>query len=273
MKKFLIGFVTILLAIAFLVLGISFTIKKAMAENIEEFVKESLITEVVNEVAKTTSVDKEKVKKELIKAVEKNNILKTAIEENLDKTLDFLEGKEIENIDISKELETILNNGEVVLKEYGFTLTKEEKEKLLHEIHSEKMNQEVEIVLKEVQESLPNTIKNEIGIFNFICGSSFKVICFVFIALSLLCIAFLKKSSYRWISNLSVSTLFGGLFYSLLLPIFLNFINQNLINRENISISFNALSTYGNVLVIIGILTFVVNKIFTKISRERIISN
>lgn len=265
MKKFLIGLLTILLTLVFIVLGISLTIEKTITENISEVVKEEVTTEIVNEVAKNANVDKEQVKKELNELIEKNEVLKKTLEESLDKAVDMLSGKEVEDLNFTKELEDVINNSEEVLKDYGITISKKEKQKLLDMVNNDELNSELQQTIKEAQESMPESVKIAIDAFSFIRSTTCKVILIISIIIILLCIALLKKSYFKWLSNLGVVTLICGIFYSFVVSFFIDIVSKEFaLNSKNIVLSVGSMSAYGYSLIGIGIVSLVLNIILSK---------
>lgn len=268
MKKFLIGLLMIIMTLAFIALGISFTVEKTITENIGAVIKEEITKEIVKEVAIKTNVDKEEVKKGLTKVLEKNKDLQKTLEGSLDKAMDILSGKDVEDLDISKELENIINNSEDVLKEYGITITKEEKQELLDMVNSEEINQEFQNVVKEVQEEIPASAKTAIDAFNFLRSATFKSILIVSIVVILLCIALLKKSYYKWLGNLSEATIVSGIFYSIVVPLFINVVNSDIASEHNIMLSSASMNRYGYVLLGIGIVSLILTIVFSKILNQ-----
>lgn len=264
MKKFLIGLLMIIMTLAFIALGISFTIEKTITENIITIVKEEITNEIVREVANKTNVDKEEVKKGLNKVLEENKALQKTLDESLDKAMDILSGKDVKDLDLSKELEDVINNSEEVLKEYGITITKEEKQELLDMVNSEEVNKEFQSVVKEVQEDMPASAKTAIDAFNFVRSTTFKSILIVGIVVILICIALLKKSYYKWLGNLSEATIMSGIFYSVIVPLFINVVNSDMASEHNITLSATSMNKYGYVLIGIGIVSLILNIVLSK---------
>lgn len=264
MKKFLIGLLMIIMTLAFIALGISFTIEKTITENISTVVKEEITNEIVREVVNKTNVDKEEVKKGLNKVLKENKALQKTLDESLDKAMDILSGKDVKDLDLSKELEDVINNSEEVLKEYGITITKEEKQELLDMVNSEEVNKEFQSVVKEVQEDMPASAKTAIDAFSFVRSTTFKSILIVGIVVILICIALLKKSYYKWLGNLSEATIVSGIFYSVIVPLFINVVNSDMASEHNITLSATSMNKYGYVLIGIGIVSLILNIVLSK---------
>ncbi len=273
MRKFLIGLLTILLTFAFLVLGISWNLKAVITENIEGILKEEITTEIVSEVAKNTNINKGNVKKELTKVMEENVGLKNAIDDSFDKVMDILSGKEVNEINLSHELENVIYNSEEVLKSYGITVTKEEKEKLLDIVNSEEFNKDFQNTVKEVQENLPSNTKVVIDAFLFFRSTTFKCILVGSIIVILVFIAILKKSYYKWLGNLSEATFISGILFGILMPWVVNLINQELVGSNRFVLSMNSISQYGYILLGIGIFSLVLKVVFAKILDKKEISS
>lgn len=264
LKKFIIGLLMIIMTLAIIALGVSFTIEKTITENIGTVIKEEITKEIVREVASKTNVDKEEIKKGLNKVLEENKALQKTLDESLDKAMDILSGKDVKDLDFSKELEDVIHNSEDVLKEYGIIITKEEKQELLDMVNSEEMNKELQSVVKEVQEDMPTSAKTVIDAFNFVRSTTFKSIIIVGIVVILLCIALLKKSTYKWLGNLSEATIMSGIFYSVIVPLFINVVNNDMASEHNIILSASSMNMYGYVLIGIGVVALILNTVLSK---------
>ncbi len=269
MKKFLIGILTILLTLVFLVLGISLTIEKTITENVSTVVKTTITEEIVKEVAKNAKVDEKAVKQELAKVLEKNEALNKTLEDSLDKAMDMLSGKQVEDFNFSKELEDVINNSEDVLKDYGITITEKEKEELIEMVNSEELNNELKETIQEAQESIPESAKTAIDAFNFIRSTTFKVILIVGIGVILFLIALLKKSCFKWLSNLGVVTLICGIFYSVAITYAVDIVSKELaLSSKNITLSISAMNSYGYALLGIGIVSLILNIVLAKTVKQ-----
>lgn len=269
MKKFLIGILTILLTLVFLVLGISLTIEKTITENVSTVVKTTITETIVKEVAKNTKVDEKAVKQELAKVLEKNETLNKTLEDSLDKAMDMLSGKQVEDFNFSKELEDVINNSEDVLKEYGITITQKEKEELIEMVNSEELNNELKETIQEAQESIPESAKTAIDAFNFIRSTTFKLLLIVGIVVILALIALLKKSCFKWLSNLGVVTLICGIFYSVAISYAVDIVSNDVaLSSKNITLSMSAMNYYGYVLLGIGIVSLILNIVLTKTVKQ-----
>lgn len=264
MKKFLIGLFTILITFSFITLGISLNLEATIVDTFEEFIKEEVTTEIAYEVAKNTNVDKEKVKNELVNIMEKDDILKRAIEEGLDKAVDILNGKEVSTLDFTKDLEMILNNSEEILKDYGITITENEKKEIVNAMDNEKINNEFQGILQEVQANVPRDVEIVVDAFQFFRSTTLKVILISIVFVCLFCIALLKKSYYKWLGNLSEATLITGIFFTFFVSFLFDVFNKALVNSGNFILSTTALSRYGYFLIGIGFAALILNIVLSK---------
>ncbi len=264
MKKFLIGILTILMIFAFLILGLALNLETTITENIEGIVKEEITSKIVEEVVKNTNIDKDNVKKEITKVIEKNDVIKNVLDECLNKTIDLFNEKEVGDFDFTNKLDEVIDDSEEILESYGITVTDAEKEKILNTFASEDFNKEFQSTMKEVQENIPSNVKNTINIILFLRSTTCKVILILIILGSLICIALLKKSYYKWIGNLSKATIISGVFYGVLMPMFVNFLNQELVSSERFVLSTVFMNRYGHVLLGLGIIFLILNISFSK---------
>ena len=111
--------------------------------------------------------------------------------------MDILSGKDVEDLDISKELENIINNSEDVLKEYGITISEEDKKELLNEVSGEEINKTFNESVMEFKKEMTSEDKTILNIFSFITSTSFKLMLIGGVIVLLVLIALLKKSFYN----------------------------------------------------------------------------
>ena len=88
-------------------------------------------------------------------------------------------------------------------------------------------------------------------------GPTFKVMLCGVILLDLLFIALLKKSPYKWLSNLGGSSLIVGLFIGFVIPLSIDKLLKTLDNENLFAFNTEALANYGYVLIGIGIVAYV----------------
>ncbi len=274
MKKFLIGLLTMIMTLSFITLGLAMNLESMIVGTIDEVVKESVANEVVKYAEKETGIEKEKIKKQVTEVLEKNEAIKKTLDESLDKALDILSGKEIDNFTIANEVEEIITNSEEILKEYGVALTKEEKEELLDMVNNEEFTKTFNDTVLEIKENIPTEAKTAVDTFNFVRSTTFEFILIGIILFSLVCIALLKKSYFKWLANFGESTIVTGVICGILMPILTNFINEELaknMTETKVVLVLDSLKQYGYILLILGLMAIIINIILTKVTKKETI--
>ena len=268
MKKFikglLIGILTSWIAILFILFGIVSGVKNILVDTLDVIIKDELksgITEVLEDFS-DEEVSEETIK-EIEKQIDANPGIKQITSDIYDAFLTGLSGDEINvEIDVAKEVEAFINENEETLKEYGIELTEEEKEELLEAVSSSEINDIVNETLAEMKEDITDEAQTAIDIYVFFTGPIFKVILIGLIIVALVLIALLKKSYYGWLSNLGSATIIVGILLGVLLPVVVSTIITELESEVTISTGF--LSTYGYILIAIGVVSLITYIILNK---------
>ncbi len=266
MKKLLISLLTIFITIGLILLGISLNLKRTISNVTSTIIKEEVTNTMTTYLENNTSVDKEEIKKGVDKVLNSNDTLKKTIDNYYDEIINVLGNKDAKEINVASELETLIDNSEEILKEYGVTISKQDKEKLMEIVSNDEINKTVNEAIKEIKSDMPKEVTEVINILNFISGTTFKIILISVIILFLVVIALLKKSTYKWLINFGIASIITGLLYSFVLPNLMDIITKSL--NDNISISLSSMVNYGYIVLILGviavILNIVLNKIFNK---------
>lgn len=267
MKKFLRGLLTFLLTILFIVLGFVFSFKSMIVNTADQLVKKEMTDFLVTTMKEQTEIPVEEETIEKIKnTIQENESVQNLFNTYFDKIMNVLSSENPnETINISENLDSLLTDGENILKEYGITLTKEDKEELEKLVSSEELNTFVNETLVEAKEEMPVQAREAIRIYQFVMGTTFKIILIGLILLDLLCIALLKKSCYKWLSNLGGATLMTGLFMGIALPIIMTNLIKAIDNQNVFAIDTHALSMYGYILIGIGVLSYILEFIVKKV--------
>ena len=266
MKGFLKGLLTTWITILLIVLGIVSSIKGMLINITDEVVKTELksnIVDIVEDFA-DSKIPSEAIE-QLEKEIESNPTIKNLMNKYYDKVLDVLSSNKANiQIDVAKELESLIDDSEEILKDYGVTLTKEEKQELLSVISSSELNTIVNNSISEIKDNLSDDVKAAIDTYAFATGIIAKVILVGLIAVALLLISLLNKNFYGWLLNFGIASIIAGTLVGILLPIFINLIVTMLLSEINLVISTMPLTIYGCVLLALGIISIVVEVIISK---------
>lgn len=271
MKSFIRGILTTWIVMLLIILGLVSSIKGILIDTVDSVIKEELKTKVVSVIEEYSE---DAIPEDAIKAIEKeiyeNQELKNLMDKYLDKFVKAISDDEGSlNIDVAQELESLIDKHEETLKEHGIDITDEQKEELLSLVSSSGVNEFINDAFDELKDSMGDELKTIVDGYNFITGDTIKLIIVGLIVVALLFIALLKKSYYGWLSNLGSSTLTVGILFGLLLPYAVDYVTKSLPEGANIPISFDALYTYGQILLVIGGLSLVVHIVLTVIKKRR----
>ena len=125
--------------------------------------------------------------------------------------------------------------------------------------------------LKDVKENMTTEANTFLYTFNFIRSTTFELILIGIILFSLVCIALLKKSYFKWLANFGESTIVVGVICGILLPLFVNFINQELarnVSETKVVLVFDSLKHYGYILLGLGVIAIIANIVLRKMTKQ-----
>lgn len=264
MKKLLINFLTCIITITLLILGLTYSFEESIINTISDLMKNEVANIFIDVFEDNTNINMEEVKKRINAVLENNETIRNAVDNSFDKALDMLISDKVEEINLATELEEIINESEIILKDYGVTIKEEDKRELLNSLGDENLNKELNDMILEVKSSMPMEAKTALNTINFLRSVTFKIILIVLVAVNLLFIALLKKSYYKWLGNLAGASIICGLFYSFGIPYFLNIVSYDMLKDYNLSIKTNLFSNYGYVLLTIGIIAIIANVVIFK---------
>ena len=267
MKKFLISILTLIITLALIVLGLTFNLKSMIIDTTDIILKKEITNQITDYLADNTDYNKEDIKKSIDKVLNENELIKKTVSTYMDKFINVLNDKEVTDIDLSQELESIINDSEPILKEYGITISEEDKKELLNEVSGEEINKTFNESVMEFKKEMTSEDKTILNIFNFITSTSFKLMLIGGVIVLLILIALLKKSFYKWLSNFGMSLIFSGIVLGILIPLLMDTIIKEI--GEEFIISYSSFSTYGYVSIGIGVILIVINILIPKIINKK----
>jgi len=280
MKAFLRGIFTTWLTFLLIGLGLVLSLKGILVDTADTFIKK----EITNNVVKTIeNYNDEKISEEVITKVkdtiENNKEVKKIVNTHFDKIVTTLSDKEVNiNIDVTEELNSIIDAVEQILKDNGVTITEAQKQKLLNSVSTDEVNYLVNEVVTEAKQSITPETKVVLDAYNFLTGQTLRLIIIALIGITLLLIALLKKSIYKWLSNFGVAAIISGTVVGILLPLLVNTILDTFLKDSNMTISIKSLNNYGYILIALGVISIILkivismvitgNKIGKKLDRD-----
>ena len=244
MKKFLTCILTLWLISLIFLVGLTLNIKSIVLESTDIIIKDEITESLIDLIENEVDVDKEKIKKEINETLKENKNIRNLTETVYDKFLDTINGKTNQTkIDLTKELDSLINEGEIILNKYGITITEESKEEIKTIINSDEMQKFFNETLDEINEEMTEETKITI-----------------FIIIAIVLIGILKKSYYKWLSNLGISLITTGIIFALLSTLILSIITEEI---PGINPSFG-INTFIITTIIMGIIMIITNIILTK---------
>lgn len=267
MKKVLIGILTFAVTIAFIILGVAMNMENSIMDTVSVIVKEQFTNGVADYLKDNTDLDIEKVKNVMTKVMEENDTIKNKVDSYFDRFMNIIVGKDTQEINLATELESIIDESEDTLKDYGVTISEEDKDKLISTVASDKVNKTLNDSILKIKDKMPSEAKTAVNAFNFMRSTSFIAMMIIIILVALILIAILKKSFYKWLGNFSTATIISGILIGIFLPVLMSAAVKTL--GSSVSISTNAFSTYGYVLIGLGVGAIIINVIISKLKEKR----
>lgn len=272
MKGFMRGILTIFITIMLICFAIVNSMKEVLIDTTDKIVKKEIKTSVL-ELVETYVSENDNVDDDVLSKVERevdnNSDIKKLMDKYYDKIFNILSGsEEIIEIDATKEIENLIADSEKILKDYGISLTEEDKKELLSVVSSDEVNKIVNDAIVEVKSNMSSDVMTLINTYSFLTSPIFKVILIVLVVVSLLFIALLKKSFFGWLANFGISSIVAGITVGIILPMLVKVITDGIKTYGNLDISISILNIYGYIFIIIGILSIVTKVIISKVQKN-----
>lgn len=269
MKKFVLFLFSLGMFFLLGILGISLSTKGILMDTADGLVKNEIKNNMVKVVEESTN---EAIPSEVVKKIEKelenNASIKKMMSKYYDQLMEVLTTDKNElSIDISKEVKTLIDENEAILKEYGITLSESDKQQILDLVSSEELNKVVNENIEEIKNNLSTDTKIVLDGYRFLTGDTFKGIIISVILVFIVLICLLKKNYYGWLFNFSIASFFIGNFY-VVISLVTNAIIQDSLQESGITIPIDSLSMYGYILVGLAVMAFVIYSVFKKRKEE-----
>ena len=223
MKKILNTILTIILIPLIMLLILSFNIQSIIINTISTEIVEKEITNQINQILTNTyDVENKNILTEISNKEINKKIAKNYINSIINK----------EKINIDTEIKEIIDNNKKILETNNINLTENEINKIINQIN-QTVNKEYEKITINIAED-----DKVLNIFNIINSNVFKIMLIAIMIIDLILIAIIKKSSYKWLYNLSISSLISSIIYIFIYPPFITQISKyiNEISKYNIKI-------------------------------------
>lgn len=269
LKAIIRGILTICIIVLLAIFGIVSNVKNIVVDLTEGVIVKELKTDLVEAVEELKN---EKLSNEMVEKIESeienNETIREVLNEYYDKIIDVLNSDGDVDIDVSKELESLVNDGEKILNEFDISLTKEEKKAIIEALSSEEINSIVNDSINEVKNNMNSDTKLVINVYSFITSMTFRMILISLIALAILLIALLRKSVYGWLLNFGIASIIAGLLMGVVLPLLTTQFIAELEAESGITLSISPINNYGYILIGLGIISIVLKRVFDSQTKE-----
>ncbi len=272
-KGFLVSILTIIIAIAIFVLGIVLNFKATLIDTMDVALKNELSKEIVDLTKDITNKNPEDIKKEVDKVLKENKNIKKILDSSYDEILAVIEGEKIADLDISLEIEELVDETVEVLKDYDINLTDDDKKEIMNIVNSADVNDNINTAIGDLAKEISAENKTALDVYNFITGTTFKIILIGVIIICVALIALIKKSVYKWLIDLGIAGLTVGATISFLIPMIIDWLMDLASENEGIVISVTSLTTYGYIWIGIGLVAVVGNFVLNKVLNKEKVEN
>ena len=267
LRSVLAGIFTGIMTIILFVFGISLNFKYTITDTIGEVVKKGITDNIVNIVSEHSEMAVGEIRTEVDKVFTDNPKVKDMVEHCFNKAMDILNGKNITNLNLQNDIEKIINENQPKLEKIGINISEEDKQKILDFVSSEDFNNKFNEAIDKIKGNVPNEALKVFDILNFFMSQKFRIILMCTFVVLLILIALLKKSFYKWLSNLAIATIINGILYSIIFGI----ADWLLKGKEDLDISLSNFTQYGYIMLIVGILSIILNIVINAICKKKTI--
>ena len=241
MKKILNTILTIILIPLIMLLILSFNIQSIIINTISTEIVEKEITNQINQILTNTyDVENKNILTEISNKEINKKIAKNYINSIINK----------EKINIDTEIKEIIDNNKKILETNNINLTE---------------NEEYEKITINIAED-----DKVLNIFNIINSNVFKIMLIAIIIIDLILIAIIKKSSYKWLYNLSISSLISSIIYIFIYPPFITQISKyiNEISKYNIKIDNSSILMSSYICLFVSIVLIIIYILIKNLTKK-----
>lgn len=273
LKKLLIGFFTLIVISCLTLFLISLNIKEVLTNMVSDTVVTEVITSKVintfeNNLDKIDSKDLEKIEE----VISNNEDLKEVSKKLIDSTILYLiEEESIEDFTVKESISDIIKKNKKTLEETtGYKIKDSDIENIITDIDDRlDINQIYQEQVTKIKAELTPEQQLALRLYNTLTSKQFKIIMLAIMAICLSLIAILKKSFYKWITNLTTALIVSGtlvMIFSGLINLIVNYAITT--TSLNIKINSNQMLEIGLISLISGIIIIIIYQVIKKILQK-----
>ena len=272
MKKFFCFIFTIIISILFCLLCISYGIKEACVNTISNsLVKGEITSKIILSVKKNYKEASYDILEEIENEIGNNPAINKLTDKYFDEIINSVTtGKKAVAPNTKKELLSLIDENEYVLKKHGIEVTDYEKEKVIDEIvNSNALNDIYEKVTVIVNKNLNENQKKVANLYKTVISKEFRYACYSLVIFLVILIMIMKKSFYKFSINLGIAGLISGIIITFILPIIVNMIGNKFTSEligESANININKITNMGYIFFIISALFIIIYFIGNKLT-------
>lgn len=276
MKTFIRGILTTVLVFTFtLIPTIIYAEQTVNQEIIGNYGKEEITRQMTERFEESFPELSEEELNKLEENLQNNEQVDELVDKYSEKIIRDLSEDNIEDVNFEEDLRTfILENKSTIEEASGHELTEEEIDTAIDEmIQNEDLNETYKQIITEAKQEMPEESQTMIDSYNNITSENFMIALVIITVISIIIIALLKKSYYKWIVNIAIAGIISAVFTALIGGCMALVLNLAMASLEGMSaVSATPIIITSAIMLIASIILLVINSILDKKGNRHAVS-
>ena len=276
MKTFIRGILTTVLVFTFtLIPTIIYAEQTVNQEIIGNYGKEEITRQMTERFEESFPELSEEELNKLEENLQNNEQVDELVDKYSEKIIRDLSEDNIEDVNFEEDLRTfILENKATIEEASGHELTEEEIDTAIDEmIQNEDLNETYKQIITEAKQEMPEESQTMIDSYNNITSENFMIALVIITVISIIIIALLKKSYYKWIVNIAIAGIISAVFTALIGGCMALVLNLAMASLEGMSaVSATPIIITSAIMLIASIILLVINSILDKKGNRHAVS-
>ena len=276
MKTFIRGILTTVLVFTFtLIPTIIYAEQTVNQEIIGNYGKEEITRQMTERFEESFPELSEEELNKLEENLQNNEQVDELVDKYSEKIIRDLSEDNIEDVNFEEDLRTfILENKSTIEDIAGQELTEEEIDTAIDEmIQNEDLNETYKQIITEAKQEMPEESQTMIDSYNNITSENFMIALVIITVISIIIIALLKKSYYKWIVNIAIAGIISAVFTALIGGCMALVLNLAMASLEGMSaVSATPIIITSAIMLIASIILLVINSILDKKGNRHAVS-
>lgn len=268
MKTFIRGILTTILVFTFTLIPTVLFAKEAVTKDlVGTYAKEEISTEIVNNIKKELPEVEEAKITALEEKLQSDEKTQEIIDKYIARVLNDLDSEKVSDINIEEDVKSIIKeNRQEFETVVGRELSDEKIDEVINEIsEKEDINGTYKEMIEKAKQEMPRESKTLITSYNSISSQEFIVVLVVITVISIIALAFLKKSHYKWIANVGIAGIIASIMIAIIgssMTLVLNFVLGSM--NQTTLISAAPMLLTATIMLAVSIIFLVINSIVDK---------